>query len=94
MIKDIFDLVKKYWIYLNSDEGLHHVIHFLLAGWIVFITTWTVLLIFAIARELYDLYQERKKPEPNWQDHFWDLCSWMLGGLVWTLIVMPLVAIF
>ncbi len=82
------------WNYFNtSPEGLHHVAHFFIAGWVVFLFgAWEAVLVLAFSIELYDIYKDAKYYPftINWRDHFWDLCSWMIGALFWSLLMVPL----
>jgi len=98
--------LKDLYHYLNATtEGLHHITHFFIAGWLVYLSNLGVLILFAICREGYDLYKEWKfqqwmndfrdyDPGFNWRDHFFDLCSWMLGGVVWLYLIVPFVGLY
>lgn len=81
--------------YLNTEEGLHHVAHFFIAGWIAHIAGLGVVIIVAIGREIYDLLREQNnKEEENWRDHFWDIISWVSGALVWIYLFLPICGVF
>ncbi len=81
--------INDFWTWANSGQGLHHFIHFFWAGWIVYFLNWGVLLVVAISIELHDIYIKHEQTQYKWMDHFYDLISWMLGGLVWTMLTTP-----
>jgi hypothetical protein len=77
---------ERYEYFSTDNQGLHHVCHFFAAGWLTFITHWSFVVFFSIIKEIYDIGVEEQDEtkEHDWEDHFWDLVSWMSGAIVWT----------